>query len=511
MTSDSSDLSDWAPARLIPAIGIRGAKDQEQRATSSLLAVVHAVPGFGKALTKFLDVGAGKITTFVEPHFQTDEGGTAIPDGAIVVTHGKSRSVTLLEVKTGSSAIDSDQIARYLKIAKREGYAGVLTISNEIVGSPEQSPALVNGRRLKPPKGLTLRHLSWFRILTEAVIQYEHHGVADPEQAWILSELIEFLSDVRSGAGGLDGMGRHWVSVRTAASNKTLSPSDDSVHDVADRWSQLLEFMSLRLRQSLGVPVAPVSTKGADDKKRHSLHATSLGVESRLEGTLKITDAVAPISIEADLFASKTTTRVQIKAPKEGFPKTRINWLLRQLKSPLQDLTIEVRYAFLKHPMSELVSVARTKPEVLLHPEDKKKNPTTLTLALTRKMGKKKDTGQGSFVTETMNQVADFYRDAVQVIQKYVPKAPKLAPKEEKAREPAPTSDEPQDAPPVIEEPDPWKRDSDSDGLPDAAELLDYGTDPSDPDTDGDGFADSEEIAAGTDPLDPNDRPIRQL
>lgn len=36
----------WHAARLIPTTGIEGAQEQEERATSSLLAVMHAVRGF---------------------------------------------------------------------------------------------------------------------------------------------------------------------------------------------------------------------------------------------------------------------------------------------------------------------------------------------------------------------------------------------------------------------------------------------------------------------------------
>ena len=47
--------------------------------------------------------------------------------------------------------------------------------------------------------------------------------------------------------------------------------------------------------------------------------------------------------------------------------------------------------------------------------------------------------------------------------------------------------------------------DSDGDGLTDTDETDLYGTDPNNSDTDGDGVGDGQEVADGTDPLDPND------
>jgi hypothetical protein len=54
----------WHPARLIPAIGIRGQEEQEKRATSSLLAVMRAVPEFGYALLGPLGAPKGRVATF---------------------------------------------------------------------------------------------------------------------------------------------------------------------------------------------------------------------------------------------------------------------------------------------------------------------------------------------------------------------------------------------------------------------------------------------------------------
>jgi hypothetical protein len=51
----------WRPARLIPTTGIGGQDEQEQRATSSLLAVMGAVPQFGRAIVEHLDAPGGRL------------------------------------------------------------------------------------------------------------------------------------------------------------------------------------------------------------------------------------------------------------------------------------------------------------------------------------------------------------------------------------------------------------------------------------------------------------------
>jgi hypothetical protein len=41
----------------------------------------------------------------------------------------------------------------------------------------------------------------------------EHRGIADPDQAYILGELIRYLEHPRSGALEFEDMGSSWVSV----------------------------------------------------------------------------------------------------------------------------------------------------------------------------------------------------------------------------------------------------------------------------------------------------------
>src|ERR1035437_6933121 len=128
-----SEPAGWRHARLIPTYGTRTQQEQEKRATSCLLAVMHGVPEFGHAL--LTELGAPKapsIETFAEVRFKDATGKTVIPDGAIVCRRGSKTWTCLVEVKTGSARLKDDQVASYLDVARENGFDGVLTISTKI-------------------------------------------------------------------------------------------------------------------------------------------------------------------------------------------------------------------------------------------------------------------------------------------------------------------------------------------------------------------------------------------
>jgi hypothetical protein len=89
----------WHPARLIPTVGIKGQEGQERRATSSLLAVMRAVPESGHALLKELRAPkSAVIGTFAEVRFRDSSGRVVIPDGASVYERGKKTWTSSVEL-----------------------------------------------------------------------------------------------------------------------------------------------------------------------------------------------------------------------------------------------------------------------------------------------------------------------------------------------------------------------------------------------------------------------------
>lgn len=419
----SGSAQAWMPARLIPVAGIRGQEEQEIRAASSLLAVMGAVDEFGRALMKEIGAPAGRIATFTEVPLEHSQGKVLRPDGVITVERGKTSWKCLVEVKTGNAPLNSEQISTYLDLARDHGFQAVLTISNQISSSPTDVPVTVDGRKLR---SVDLRHLSWWRILTEAIVQHQHRGVRDPDQAWILGELIAYLEHERSGAVGFEDMGQNWVQVRNAAREGTLRPGDDKVRDVVDRWEQFVEYLCLGLSQDLGVEVLSSHSRARDGRSWTEELTKRLESGGVLSSSFKVPGAVGPIEVEADLRARLTRVSVNVSAPKEGRALTRINWMLRQLRKAPDDLRIEVRFARTKESSALLLRDAREDPKALLSSSDPKREPKSFTLSLSRPLGTKRGKGERSFVLETRRQVVSFYGELVEVLADWRPKAPRL-------------------------------------------------------------------------------------
>jgi hypothetical protein len=431
--------ADWQEARLLPTVGLRGQDEQEQRATSSLLAVMHAVPDFAKALLAELGAPRVRLQTYTELQLKDGNGKRCIPDGAIIAERGSRQWRCLVEVKTGTARLKADQVSRYLEWARDAGFDAVLTISNEITATPTDSPIAVDGRKLR---SVSLFHLSWWRIITEAIVQHRHRGVSDPDQAWLLGELIAYLDHEKSGASGFLGMGENWVSVRSAAANETLRAADPATRDVAEHWEQFIDYLALGLGQDLGESVNPLRSRKLAPSARLDDTAKRLAESGRVEAAVRVPNAVGDLRVEADLRTRRVTTSVDLNAPRDGRrPKTQVTWLVRQLENAPPDLRIDASFVNARETASALLHELREDPQGLLSTADPRREVRSFRVALARKMGTKRGKEEGSFVRETRRQAIDFYRDIVQNLRAWQQPAPKLPP--ETQGEPVPPTPDP--------------------------------------------------------------------
>ena len=417
------DSTNWQPARLIPTGGISGPDEQETRATSSLLAVLTAVREFGSALVKSVGGPGGTIETFIEVPFKLADGRAVRPDGVIRSSRGTRAWTCLVEVKTGNSSLVKDQIEAYLDLAKECKFDAVLTISNELTPAAGVHPVDVDKRKIRT---VGLHHRSWTELLSAATIQRVHAGVSDPDQAWILGELIRYLEHPKSGAFDFQDMGPDWVAVREAIAAGTLRPSDKGISSVVSRWDQLLRFAALRLERELGSGVQPMMSRkeAADPSVRLQSHRDTLLSRGTLEGTIRIPSTVGDLNIEADLRTSRVTISVEIAAPGDGRALTRINWLLRQLQSAPDSARVDAFSHMSRTSMSELLKVIRLDPALLM--ADAKADIRKFKIAAPAPLGIKRGIGRGSFIDTVLAAIDGFYGSVLQGIRPWVAKPPQL-------------------------------------------------------------------------------------
>jgi hypothetical protein len=186
---------------------------------------MKAVPEFGLALLKPHGAPSVKIETFIEVPLQVGDKAVR-PDGVITVSRGAKTWGPIVETKTANNPILADQINLYLDLARELEFEAVLSISNQFATAAWEYPVEVDKRKLRR---VSLHHWSWIDVLTEAIVQKEFRGVSDPDQAYMLGELIRYLSDARSGAVAFEGMGPSWTAVRDGARDGTLRRTDDTV------------------------------------------------------------------------------------------------------------------------------------------------------------------------------------------------------------------------------------------------------------------------------------------
>ena len=154
-------------ARLIPVIADNR---KEQRVASVFLATLSAVPDFADALMKSISIRMGKrsiINSFTEVVFLQQSGAIKDrPDGLLEHRNGKSTWSALIEAKIGKAKIDTDQVQRYIQLARDNGTDSVITISNEFVSRPTHSPVSIPKNALRR---VNLYHWSWKFIITGAI------------------------------------------------------------------------------------------------------------------------------------------------------------------------------------------------------------------------------------------------------------------------------------------------------------------------------------------------------
>jgi hypothetical protein len=250
--------------------------------------------------------------------------------------------------------------------------------------------------------------------------------VADPDQAWILGELIRYLEHPKSGAMSFEDMGENWVSVREAVTAGTLRQSDKGVADVVSRFDALVRFAGLQLGRQLGSEVLPVITRAeiADPKARVIRMVGELVKEGRMSAALRIPGTVSDMTIVADLRANSVSSSFIVDAPREGRPSTRVSWLLRQLRDASDSIRIEAIPQRATTGPADLLGKAREDSKSLI-PEGGREIKSFIITAKSP-LGSKRSTGRGAFIDSVLSCVQTSYSEVGQALKAWSATPPKL-------------------------------------------------------------------------------------
>jgi len=423
-------MDSWQAARLIPVGGISKGSEAEQRVTSALLAVLRVVRPFSNALLSPLGASRAdraNVEAFIEVTFEAKGGASVRPDGLLRVSYGKAGPwVALVEVKTGRDTLRADQVNAYFGVATAEKYDAVITISNEIAPAPGVHPT--EGLKVRANSKVKVHHFSWSMILAEAVQQKQHRGVSDPEQAWILGELIRYLEHDSSGALDFDDMGSNWVAVRDGARDGSLGRRSDEVIEVAQLWDQLVRFLALKLGADIGDDVRQVLSRKeqGDPRLRNKAVVDQLCDDGVLSGTLRVPNTAGDLDIVVDLKARQIAVGSEVAAPGDRGAKARVTWLTRQLGGAHDQTVVE---AYAKNQRSgeyAYLDAVRDDPKLLLG--EPSRHPAKFRVITRSEMGMNRSSGRKpGFVQSVLNAVEHYYTSVLQNVSAFQPKAPQIA------------------------------------------------------------------------------------
>lgn len=415
-------------ARLIPVVAD---SSKEQRITSALLAVLMSVKEFGGTMLQLIGAPATKtsrISCWTEVIFkQALEKQRFRPDGLIVVSSGARQWSAIVEAKVGSAELGQEQIETYLDVAKENRVNAVITISNQVAALPTHHPVLVSKRKTK---NVSLYHWSWASIMSEAILLAEYKGVSDPDQAFLLRELIRYLEHSSSGVLSFTRMGAGWQELCSAVQQGSVLPKNSPYLLSAVRdWHQLTRFISLKMSLVVGRTVSiNLSRQHAEDPSKRALDTLEdLLATNQLAVELVIPDAAARLRIRADLKSRTLISSMRLIAPTDRVQaRSLVNWALQQVsKCEDDDLVVRAVWPGRSPDTSANLAMLRANPKIILNANSSQKPVGFEFIKVSDLAGRFR--GPNTFVESAVALAPEFYSEVGQHLKAWVPSAPKVS------------------------------------------------------------------------------------
>jgi len=415
------DCTQGDMARLIPVMDWK-----ETHLLGFFLAALQAIPTFSRTILDLVDGPKGKsqnVECFTEVVFKTDKQQESRCDGLIVVRRGKSEWRAIVEAKIGNSEIDGPQIEKYLRLARENRIDAVLTISNEFVPRPTDSPVKISGLLTRSVK---LFHLSWWTLLTEALLAQHNAKSLSTTEEFLIGELLRACLHPKSKIIGFSQMHKGWKDTVSKVQSNSLQKSDPDSEATATDWVQEQKELALILSRNIGKKAALwQSSKHREPTALRKAIINSLTQRGLLSCQIRVADVAGPIEIRSEVKNRRHLIYMKLRAPEDKVSgKARLNWLLRQLaKCKDERVTIFCLWPGNAAPSHRKLSELRTDPDALLA-DRPTATPHSFEIALIDDLGSRYAMPK-VFIERLETACLAFYNDVAVNLRAWQPPAPK--------------------------------------------------------------------------------------
>jgi hypothetical protein len=355
-----------------------------------------------------------------------------------VINNGAKVWTALIESKIGNAELTNEQVEEYLLLAKQHKIDAVITISNQFSTTPTHHPLKIQKSKTK---SVELYHFSWLSLKSKAVLLTGEKGIEDPEQAYILSELVRYLGHDYSGITALNKMPALWKELcNTVQNGGSLNKNSDCVIDSVAGWHQLLRHLSLNLSMAIGQPVDISLTKQRERNADLNFleDCNRLVKTCEFKAEFNVPHAASKLVFSADVTRKVVSISMKLEAPKDKSRATAsINWLSRQLKNKAKG-NLSIRAYWPKRIPVSMVKLSEIieNPSSII-PPNVSELPTYFEVVRVIDMGARFK-GAKTFVEDVSKEFPKFYHDAGQHLTRWIAKAPKIK-EQETSSVPIPT------------------------------------------------------------------------
>jgi hypothetical protein len=208
-----------------------------------------------------------------------------------------------------------------------------------------------------------------------------------------------------------------------------LLKSSEEVRQAVSSWEQLTRYLALQLTLKLNKPVSIHLTRlqAQDPEMRVRDHIEELvnPPHYSLTDQFEIPNAAGKLKISADFSRRALDFSMMVSSPKDkSYATACINWLLRQIKSDVPELSMRANWPGRTPATMARVSELREDPTRLVA-KSNQSLPTNLEVVrvvdLAGKFQQKR-----KFVEIAESEMVRFYEDVGQYLKNWVPPPPKV-------------------------------------------------------------------------------------